>query len=91
MGKVIGIVLILIQVILFYLVYKVNYQLHHFGGDWNTAVNLNEYVPYIFGFYLMTLMLSIFFKEMSKPIRIIMGIFSVCGIYLLFVINLNPF
>jgi len=86
------ILLTLVQLILFGYVYKVNYYLHYSQGNWiDTSLNLNEFMPYIFVFYLFTFLMALFYKEEKLFLRILIGIIAICSIYLLFKVNLNPF
>ena len=47
--------LIVIQIVLCMYIYRVGYNLQHYSGKWvDISLNLIEYVPIIFLFYLVT-------------------------------------
>jgi len=84
--------LILVQLILFGYVYKVNYYLHYSQGDWiDTSLNLNEFMPYIFVFYFFTFLIALFYKHEKLFLRILIGVIALASICLIFKVNLNPF
>ena len=92
MRIVIALFISLFQVALGIYIYRIDYNLHHYGSrSVNIALEVRDYMPLIAAFYLGTLLLAIFLKKGKLVLRIILVIFSIVGLYICISTNLNPF